>query len=485
MTLILSVIRDACRQLGHRKGSAPCGITIACCISLLQFVPWRLFDRLVDEHGADTRVRRLTTQEPADCAHLCAAFGRPEPARDRASHGQPCSTRLYHLGAAAPARSTLADANAQAPGTAVCRPVRRARSRKPSPGLRRATREAIHLVDASSIRPHRASRAPGPTITAHGALVPSCTSTSIRRRRHARPISPSRRRASTTSAWPTPCRSRRGATYVFDLGYYDFSWWAKLARGGLPDRHAAQDAYPPAPFWRPAPWPQAGRCVIADRIVAIDCTSQIGARRTSSARQASPCARWSSRSTAAAPCGSSPTICKRPRSASVNSTRRAGRSSCSSAGSSSTLKIKPLPRHQRERRQDPDRRRPDRLPHPQDGPPRQDLPSPACSPSRGSSAPTSCIADPSTISRPRHPRSAPTHARPNSPYAKPDSRGRRIFFINSILDAGANLANFAMTLPAFGVYIHWPFCASKCPYCDFNSHVRAGGVDEARFLPRI
>ena len=34
----------------------------------------------------------------------------------------------------------------------------------------------------------------------------------------------------------------------------------------------------------------------------------------------------------------------------------------------------------------------------------------------------------------------------------------------------------------FGVYIHWPFCASKCPYCDFNSHVRAGGVDEARFL---
>ncbi|CAH1652365.1 Heme chaperone HemW [Hyphomicrobiales bacterium] len=34
----------------------------------------------------------------------------------------------------------------------------------------------------------------------------------------------------------------------------------------------------------------------------------------------------------------------------------------------------------------------------------------------------------------------------------------------------------------FGVYVHWPFCASKCPYCDFNSHVRHAPVDEARFV---
>jgi oxygen-independent coproporphyrinogen-3 oxidase len=43
-------------------------------------------------------------------------------------------------------------------------------------------------------------------------------------------------------------------------------------------------------------------------------------------------------------------------------------------------------------------------------------------------------------------------------------------------------ARLRETEAGFGVYIHWPFCASKCPYCDFNSHVRAGGVDEARFL---
>jgi oxygen-independent coproporphyrinogen-3 oxidase len=35
--------------------------------------------------------------------------------------------------------------------------------------------------------------------------------------------------------------------------------------------------------------------------------------------------------------------------------------------------------------------------------------------------------------------------------------------------------------PGFGVYLHWPFCAAKCPYCDFNSHVRHQPVDQTRF----
>jgi len=34
----------------------------------------------------------------------------------------------------------------------------------------------------------------------------------------------------------------------------------------------------------------------------------------------------------------------------------------------------------------------------------------------------------------------------------------------------------------FGVYVHWPFCTSKCPYCDFNSHVYHGAFDEAAYV---
>lgn len=39
--------------------------------------------------------------------------------------------------------------------------------------------------------------------------------------------------------------------------------------------------------------------------------------------------------------------------------------------------------------------------------------------------------------------------------------------------------------PGFGVYVHWPFCLSKCPYCDFNSHVRHEKPDEARYTAAI
>lgn len=49
-------------------------------------------------------------------------------------------------------------------------------------------------------------------------------------------------------------------------------------------------------------------------------------------------------------------------------------------------------------------------------------------------------------------------------------------------DAGAHTRALseAGCRQGLALYVHWPFCLSKCPYCDFNSHVRAG-VDEARW----
>ena len=52
------------------------------------------------------------------------------------------------------------------------------------------------------------------------------------------------------------------------------------------------------------------------------------------------------------------------------------------------------------------------------------------------------------------------------------------------MPVSANKAASSITPPetegGFAVYVHWPFCQSKCPYCDFNSHVTAN-VDQVRW----
>ena len=66
---------------------------------------------------------------------------------------------------------------------------------------------------------------------------------------------------------------------------------------------------------------------------------------------------------------------------------------------------------------------------------------------------------------------------------RPAAAGQRALASGAgVSQAGGGLSWQALTArPDFGVYIHWPFCLSKCPYCDFNSHVRHAAIDEARF----
>src|SRR3954467_2900631 len=40
-------------------------------------------------------------------------------------------------------------------------------------------------------------------------------------------------------------------------------------------------------------------------------------------------------------------------------------------------------------------------------------------------------------------------------------------------------------LPPLALYVHIPWCARKCPYCDFNSHERGGGLPEAEYVEKL
>ena len=49
-------------------------------------------------------------------------------------------------------------------------------------------------------------------------------------------------------------------------------------------------------------------------------------------------------------------------------------------------------------------------------------------------------------------------------------------------EAALSIDNIGRGNGLFGIYVHWPFCAAKCPYCDFNSHVHRGEFDEPAYV---
>jgi hypothetical protein len=116
---------------------------------LMQFNPWGRFARLVDEHGADKRVRRLDSKSQLVAllhAQLSGAASLREIAATMASH----RARLYHLGVTVPKRSTLADANAARPA-GLFADLFSALLGQAHRGLRQASREAVRLIDATSL----------------------------------------------------------------------------------------------------------------------------------------------------------------------------------------------------------------------------------------------------------------------------------------------------------------------------------------------
>ena len=194
---------------------------------LLQFVPWDRFDKLVESHGADRRVRRMTTKSQLIAlmyGQLAGAQSLREIEQGMSSHAH----RLYHLGAAKPARSTFADANAKRPAQLFA-DLFAVMAMSASASLRRFVREAVHLVDATSIRLADVSRT-WADYEAHGALVKLHVDFDADRSIPANIAITPARINDVCMAHTMPIEL--GATYVFDLGYYDFSWWARLDAAG-------------------------------------------------------------------------------------------------------------------------------------------------------------------------------------------------------------------------------------------------------------
>jgi hypothetical protein len=191
--------------------------------SVLKHVPWHRFDELVEAHGADERVRRLTTKSQF-VALLYGQLSGAASLREIVTGLESHEARLYHLGADRVCRSTLSDANALRP-CAVFAELLASMMSQAHRGLRRKLAEATYLIDATTL-----------PLNNRCADWARWSSQAIAAKLHViydpdadRPIysvvSPARVN-DITAAHAMPIEP--GASYVFDLGYYDYGWWAKL-----------------------------------------------------------------------------------------------------------------------------------------------------------------------------------------------------------------------------------------------------------------
>lgn len=195
--------------------------------SLLQHVPWNKFDRITKEHGADVLARKLSTKRHF-VALLYGQFSGATSLREIVTGMQSHETRLYHLGAAPVKRSTMSDANTHRPwqvfGELFTEMLKQAH-----PGLRRASKDAVRLVDSTSLRLSSLSQDWARFSTdvfgakAHIVFDPNAD----------QPVYFAVTPANVndiTAAKAMPIEP--GATYVYDLGYYDYGWWAKIEDAG-------------------------------------------------------------------------------------------------------------------------------------------------------------------------------------------------------------------------------------------------------------
>jgi hypothetical protein len=190
---------------------------------ILNLVPWAAFDRLVGEFGTDDWVRCFTTRNQLHVL-LFAQLGGASSLRDVEAVMSSHQARLYHAGAKAPKRSTLADAN-RSRDPRVFSKLFEHMLAQAGRGMRRKMSDAVRLIDSTGLH-----------LSGVGAQWARFSSDVFGAKAHViydpefgRPVYHAVTAANVndiSAAKEMPIEA--GATYVFDLGYYDFAFWARL-----------------------------------------------------------------------------------------------------------------------------------------------------------------------------------------------------------------------------------------------------------------
>src|ERR1700682_2880056 len=205
---------------------------------LLKHIPWSIHDRLVDQYNADLGCRGGKTQ-----AHLIsllyAQFCGARSLREIETNLQSHAGKLYHLGGRTISRSALSTANASRP-VEVFAGLLSALMAQLQAGYRRKIVDCVRLIDSTSVQ---LSSLSGDWATfsagvcgakAHIIYDPDADQPLYLM------VTPSNVN-DITAAKEMPIEAK--ATYVFDLGYYDYGWGAGLLTVGWPQCHTPQSQH--------------------------------------------------------------------------------------------------------------------------------------------------------------------------------------------------------------------------------------------------
>jgi IS4 transposase len=190
---------------------------------ILKYVPWAVVDRLVEQYGGDEDPRCVKTKAHL-IAMLYAQFSGSRGLREIETGLRSHAGKLYHLGGSTVSKSTLSTSNALRPFEIFAGLLSSLMAQLQA-GYRRKIGDCIRLIDSTSVQ---LSSLSGKWAT-FSAGVCGAKAHIIYDPEADQPLYLVVTAANVndiTAAKAMPIEP--GATYVFDLGYYDYGWWAML-----------------------------------------------------------------------------------------------------------------------------------------------------------------------------------------------------------------------------------------------------------------